>query len=163
MRSVWLSLALVFIHWHCAPRKVEIAQLKQSFAKPEYLANGDGWAEARRRSLLKDYLRTNAISFHEMQQAKPDAPHDKYKQVTIAVSGSQGEVKGDYPLTLALVPDQADQWRATGLFRQQQCDAVFFAALERLAVLRQRHQRVLLTMDRLCHVERLTARLDAAK
>lgn len=163
MRSVLLSVVLLFIHCHCAPRNVDIAQLKQSFAKPEYMASGDGWAEARRRSLLKEFLRANAIPFHEIQQARPAAPNDKYRHVTITVSGSGDNAEGDYPVTLALVPDLADQWRATGLFRQQQCDAVLFAALERLAVLRQRHQRVLLTMDRLCHVERLTARLDAAK
>jgi hypothetical protein len=161
MRSVSLSVVLLFIH--CAPRNIDITQLKQSFAKPEYMASGDGWAEARRRSLLKDFLRVNAIPFHEIQQAKPGAPGDKYKRVTIAVPGLGENAGDDFPVTLALVPDQADQWRATGGQRQQQCDALLFTALERLPALRQRHPRILLTMDRLCHVEGLTARLDAVK
>lgn len=161
MRLVLLPIVLLAIC--CTQRTVDIAQLRQSFAKPEYRSSSDGWAEARRRSLLKDYLRANSIPFHELQQPRPDFPRDKYKQVTIAVPGLAARTEGDYPVTLALVPDQPDQWRTTGAFRQQQCDTVLFAALEHLAELRKRHSHILLTMDKLCHVERLTARLGAAK
>lgn len=163
MRSAPLSVILLFLFSHCAARDVGIAQLQQTFSRAEYLANGDGWAEARRRSLLKDYLRAAAMPFHEMQQAKPGAPNDKYKQVTIVVPGSSESTDGDFSVTLALVPDQADQWRKSGFIRQQQCDAVLFSALERLTLLRRRHKRILLTMDSGCHAERLTARLEGAK
>ncbi len=140
-----------------------MARLQQLFAKPEYLANGDGWAEARRRSLLKAYLRSVAAPFREVQHAKPGAANDKYKRVTIVVSGSGENAHADYPLTLALVPDQADSWRATGHLRQQQCDIRLFTALERLPALRRQYKNILLTMDQLCHAERLTARLGGAK
>ncbi len=162
MRSAPLNLILLLFFSHCAPRDVGIAHMEHLFGRPEYLANGDGWAEARRRMLLKDHLRATAVPFHENQQAKPGAPGDKYKRVIIAVPGSGENTDGDYAVTLALVPDQADSWRQTGLLRQRQCDAVLFTALEQLTALRRRHKRILLTMDSVCHAERLTARLEGA-
>lgn len=163
MRSAFFPVLILFICCQRAPRDSGIAHLKQAFARPEYIATGDGWAEARRRTLLKEYLLASSVPFREIQQAKPGMPHDKYKQVTIVVSGGGEKTGEDYPVTLSLVPGHEDELRHTWLIRQQQCDALLFAALERLPALRRQHRRILLTMDQRCHAEGLTARLGAVK
>lgn len=163
MRAAPFLLLLLLLCNHCARRAIDAAHLKQLFAQPEYLASGDGWAEARRRAALKKYLGENAIPFHETQQPKPGAANDKYRQVTIVIPGSGESATGDSIVTLALVPGPTDSWRETIGLRQRQCDAVLFRAIDQLTALRQQHKRILLTMDQACSVERLTGRLDAAK
>lgn len=162
MRSAFFFFCSLILFSSCAAQPVNLARLEHFFAKAEYISNGDGWAEARRRTLLKEYLRKSGIPYEELQRDKAGTERDKYKNVTIALPGS-AENTTDYRVTLALVPAQKDEARHTAVERQRQCDKTLFGALRQLAELRSGYRRILLTMDSACHAEGLTGRVGAAK
>lgn len=162
MRSVLLFFYSLIIFSSCTAQPADLARLEHFFAKAEYISSGDGWAEARRRTLMKEYLRNSSVPFEELQQDIAGAKPGKYKNVTIALPGS-AENATDYLVTLSLLPAQKDEGRHTAIARQRQCDRTLFGALKQLAELRLRYRRILLTMDSGCHVEGLTGRLGTAK
>lgn len=149
---------------HCAGAPAGLESIEARFLKPEFLSNGDGWAEARRRSAIKTYLRTARIPFEEMQYLKADKPGDKYRRTMIALTNGEGQKPAlgkVLRITLALTPTNTSDWRAVGPSRQQACDRTLFAALSRLPELIRRYRKITLTMDEVCYEESLTARLTA--
>ena len=162
MRSFFFLSYSLLIFSSCTVQPANLARLEHFYAKAEYISSGDGWAEARRRTLLKEYLRKNGIPFEELQSEKAGPGRDKYKNVTITLPGA-AENATDYVVTLALLPVQKNESRDSTIARQLQCDKTLLGALRQLAALRLRHRRILLTMDSVCPAEGLTGRLGAAK
>ena len=158
MRSFFVLGLFLFTH-QCGGRAVDLKSLQAHFSKPEYLPSGDGWAEARRRRLLKEHFRRSDISIDEWQVNKPGAASDKYKLVHLGIAGRGAT---DLKVTYALQPNETGGVRAVQAGLHQKCDAALFDALSGIDILRARYRKVWLTMDSTCRMEGLTPRLAGA-
>lgn len=107
-----------FAYLACQPAVISLAEIKSVFSRPEYSASNDGWAEARRRTLLKKYLQARGIPFRESTAVL----RGKYNRVTLHAGNTGGKARR---VTLSLSP-------APGVAAAQAlCDKVLFRVLER--------------------------------
>lgn len=96
---------------------MNVKDLKEAFRKPEYIASNDGWAEARRRWLLKKYLHALGVPFSESTVPL----RGKYNRVVVHAGHADTKARS---VTLSLSP-------RTGVAAAQElCDKVLFAQLE---------------------------------
>lgn len=108
---------LPFAYFACSLPAVSISDLKSAFVRPEYIASNDGWAEARRRRLLKKYLQARGIPFSEST-----APlRGKYNRVTLHAGDRRVKARR---VTLSLPPGPGVA------VAQATCDKKFFSQLE---------------------------------
>lgn len=127
--------------------------LQDLFTRPEYIANGDGWAEARRRRAIEMFLQRQHHSVSIRQFDLPHLPaNSKYKGTVLAVAGEGSAAP--------LVVTYALYFHGTSAKheyqnRQVECDRTLAAALASLAELLQRHRQVDFAMTDSCL--RLTA------
>ena len=147
---LFLPLILVLLA-ACHEQRLTPEKLGQIFSRREYVTSGDGWAEARRRALLKVYLRQSNIPYNEVPQAIIDRPHDKYRITSVIVPPVASRTGGN-PFTATLSLSREGN--------QQACDEKLIAVINKLPELRQRGN-VVFSMDERCRTESLTARLAA--
>jgi hypothetical protein len=110
-----------------------VQDLKDSFRKPEFVASrvsgADGWAEARRRQLIKRYLAGKNIAFTETQSPRiVSGKPDKYRNVSIRINGRGNE--GLLRVSLVLQPGKKNHSEGAFYNLQQNCDARLFSVLE---------------------------------
>ncbi len=106
--------------------------IEEAFSRPEFVSQGDGWAEARRRKLIAHWLRLReyAISFDEKPFEDKLIPQ-KYRNVTLiaeAQSNPKGETK---TVTLSLYAMGAKKGVDLQA-EQKKCDKVLFDVLSKI-------------------------------
>lgn len=128
---------LVCLFWllSCAPSQVGLDSLQKNFARAEYIATGDGWAEARRRRLLERYLQQSGfVVSAEQQRFSDNRRESKYRQVVLhAQRPAHGNAGKKLTLTLSLLPPAQGALSADFAARQRECDRSLFSVLSDLA------------------------------
>lgn len=141
MKSAALCLGLALLAG-CTPRSVGFHEISFFFAKPEFIPSrgigADGWAEARRRQMLKSYIRAQGLSYEEHQLPLADDHGGKYRDTSIRLAG-QGKT-GIRRVSLSLKPLKDGLPDAEFRERQQSCDAALLASLKGLPEERHKWQ-----------------------
>lgn len=119
----------------CSVPQVELDFLQKTFARAEYIATGDGWAEARRRRLLERYLQRSGFAVSAVQQRFHDGRREtKYRQVVLHAERSPRSNLGKKrTVTLALLPPERGAEAVDFALRQRECDQVLFSILAKLS------------------------------
>lgn len=91
--------------------------------------SADGWAEARRRQVLKQFLHKGGFTTSETQTPLKGNPQNKYRDVVVTV---EGQGRGSVQVSLALIP--RENGLATAPFRAAQaaCDQRLVKTLQSL-------------------------------
>ena len=136
----------------CTARAVGDAELQAAFSRPEYIPSrtlgADGWPEARRRHLLKVFLRSNGYGFQELQSVRDaNRPGDKYRRVALRLIG-QGE--GTLRVTLALWAGKSDLTNPQIADLQRSCDQNLFSVVTDIRKYLALFQHVEFTMTESC-------------
>ncbi|MCX7633529.1 MAG: hypothetical protein N2Z22_09390 [Turneriella sp.] len=133
---MWRFLLLLCC-WGCLAREITLETVKYKFGHGEYQPSGDGWAEARRRRLLRRFLEQQGFAVREEQQELPASfGKTKYRRVDLHArrknkTGPSGK-SWHATYVLLLAPDTE---RAALRKRQEECDRRLFAVLDQLASL----------------------------
>lgn len=125
----------------CAPHSANLNDLGIFFQKPEFIPSrgvgADGWAEARRRQLLKSYLRKNGLNYTEQQLPETGG---KYRDTRLIVAGHSG--RDTLRVSLSLKPEKDGMPDAQFAGRQQACDRLLLTFLRLLPAEREKWQAI---------------------
>lgn len=126
--------AILAVFWACGrgASYPTLHDIEEAFSRPEFVSQGDGWAEARRRKLIAHWLRLReySISFDEKPFEDKLIPQ-KYRNVTLIaepVSKPKGET---HNVTLSLYAMGAKKGMDLQV-EQKKCDKVLFDVLSRI-------------------------------
>lgn len=127
-------VALLFSLTACTRPVHDAAGIARLFANAEYIpsrgVSADGWAEARRRQLLKKFLHEGGFTTSETQFPLKGNPHSKYRDVVLAVAGRGSETM---QVSLALIPQESGPVTAQFRAAQAACDLRLVQVLQSLA------------------------------
>jgi len=150
---IFLAYCILISCGACVRTASTPTELQNLFTRPEYIANGDGWAEARRRRAIEVFFEKQNRRVSTRQYDLPYlAASAKYKGTALSVIGEGNAAP--LRLTYALFFSAARE-RSEYQSRQFQCDQIFGTVLSALPELLRRHRQIDFAMTDSCL--RLTA------
>jgi hypothetical protein len=130
-----LLIGLLVLFGACGRKPETLDSLKNSFGKSEFIPShglgADGWAEARRRQLLKAYFKNRSLHYSETQLTPAAAAEpNKYRDVSLFLKG-QGK-SNRLAISFALKPGKSGAADAGFRESQQRCDQALFSFMATL-------------------------------
>lgn len=137
---------IALLPYRCRQRPDDLAEMRALFATAPYIAQGDGWGEARRRRFIQRWFEAHGFQVSSAQ-------HDfgglraggKYRQVLLTAvrPGAKAGPAADVTLSVIHPPRTLDNEFAQ---RQRECDKQLFAVLSDL----RRYTTIRLHMSETC-------------
>lgn len=129
-----ISLVAFLLSLTACTRLVHDAEgIARLFTAEEYIPSrgisADGWAEARRRQVLKQFLHKGGFKTSETQTPLKGNPQNKYRDVVVTV---QGQGRGSVQVSLALTPREKGMVTAQFRAAQAACDQKLAKILQSL-------------------------------